>query len=978
MLTTKPLKQRKDKPAEAIAAYCQHCKASIEHKAGYYVNRPAPSRWMGTLSGELGFRGSVDARQLVNALEGRINGEDLSRNHDKRRYGHDLTFSAPKSVSLVALVAGDERLVEAHHEAMQEAIDFIEAEVAGARRGKQGQEGRDKSGIAAAVFDHEDSRTVNGKADPQLHSHAIVLNVSKNVDGKLQALDLDWGEEAVRMHIADAIYKNQLARLAQEAGYKIERTADGFELSGISCEEIEEFSKRKEQIDEALEASGLTREGSTSEQRDAANQRTRQSKSQLSQADQRWEWRQRAHEAGLDLDFMRRVAAERETGQAEDRTAEAVKAGARDIAERETVFRRDKARLGAMQAGIGHTDLAQVDKAVDDGEAGLIDCSPPHEGVGPAPARVYTTMHAVRREQHILRVAREGRGKEPALFAEAEVEAFIVEREAKQGFQYSQGQRAAVRMGLTSEDRYLNIVGAAGAGKTTAMEGVVQGARAQGYEILGIAPSTSAARELRSAGADDTRTIASFLMSKSPEGRNDKRIMIMDESGMVSAKDMQAVMDKVEKGGGRLLLVGDPRQLSPVEAGTPYKQLIDTQTVETAEIKEIKRQKNPRLLEMTTAFSEGRAEDAIGIATQEFTECVDPPAAKHDENGKPMPSTNERREAISRATVDAYLRRTAEERSKTLLLAATNDVRRRINSKVRERLVEAGDIHGPAIGIRAFDKVDMSSERAARAESYKPGHVIKLNEKRSKRWQDVEYRVVGTQDRKVILEDRQGKRRTWPPSKEGRTFAERQMQLAAGDQVVWREPQGKGKDRIVNGTVGTVESIDTERKKAKIRIHVDDRVVEIGADDGVALDAGWAMTVHLSQGKTVDRVIVSGEANRQSTAEAAYVAGSRERYGLQIVTEDPARLGKTWSKWAEHQSAITAARREQEQHVRDQLDALRQEAARQLGIEGDLDRQTEAELDTEPEQAAEADQTPAPSPGAREAQKPALRRRPRL
>jgi TrwC relaxase. len=135
MLNTKPLKAG---DAKKIVRYCRHRKPSPEAKHGYYSDRGAPSMWVGSLAVENGLVGSVDDQDFLNALEGRIAGSDLGKTRSDRRAGHDVTLSAPKSVSMMCLIGGDERIAIAHDNAVREALKFVEREVAKSRFGKNG------------------------------------------------------------------------------------------------------------------------------------------------------------------------------------------------------------------------------------------------------------------------------------------------------------------------------------------------------------------------------------------------------------------------------------------------------------------------------------------------------------------------------------------------------------------------------------------------------------------------------------------------------------------------------------------------------------------------------------------------------------------------------------------------------------------------------------------------------------------------
>ncbi len=935
MLSIKNLKSNSG-GAGAVARYCEH-RADSSHGVGYYSGDGAPSAWHGAGAAALGLSGPVDRDDLVRVLEGHLpDGTDLTtrgNRADDRRLGVDLTFSAPKSVSLQALAGGDERIMAAHDRAVRKALDLVEREVLTARRGKGGAAHEVTGSLVAATYRHEDSRPVNGHVDPQLHTHCIVANATRRADGTWAAMDLQFGEHSVLMHLADAHYKNELAREIQAMGYSIRRTGDGFELAHISDEQIARFSQRREQIDAALESRGLTRETSDARDRVLANLATREDKTQDDQSGQRWLWRQEARDAGIVLDHPPAG----DTITSPDLSHEAVKSGTRHLAERKTVFRRDALRLEALKAGMGNTDLDRVDRAIEAKAGGLLD----------AGGNTYTTRDALHREQEILSRARAGQGQARQLMTPEAAALHIEQREASQGFRYSDGQRQALKLGFTSTDTVTGIVGAAGAGKTTAMSGLIEAAHDRGLEVIGIAPSAKARNELESAGAEINRTVASFLARE--HDYNENRFVILDEAGMVGAKDMDALMRKLDQEGGRLVLVGDPRQLKAVEAGQPFAQLIETGAIAHATIDEIKRQVDPELRAIAQAFARGDAAGATAKAmayTIEAQITLDPAVAHaRDPNGNEKTTPQERRSGLARTTAEAYLSLSAEERAKTLVLSGTNTVRQQVNAQIRAGLQERGEVSRDEVRIPALDKAGLTREKATQAESYRAGMVVRLEAGKGRNRHATDYEVSRIDGNQVVLRALGGTEKAWNPAKEkaAGVYAPRNLTLAAGDQIIFKENQGRGDDRIVNGQTATIEHVDPDRDGGtQVLARLDDgREVTLDPRQNHRIDYGWCRTVHAAQGATVDHVIVAGEACRVATAETAYVACSRERKRLQIVTDNPQRLQQSWETWAEKQHALTAGR-ETSIPDRSQLQSLRAAAARELGRAGDLAQAREA------------------------------------
>jgi conjugative relaxase-like TrwC/TraI family protein len=1026
-------------------------------------------------------------------------GPDISsrggkRETDERRYATDLTFSAPKSVSIVALAGGDDRLLEAHDRAVRVALEYAEKHMLHARIGKAGFDSEFTGSMTAAVYRHETSRTVNGVADPQLHSHALVMNMTQRKDGTWASARLDFGKNNAKFQVLDSIYKAELARSIKEAGYQIDQTKDGFEIAGITREQIEGFSSRKAQIDAALEEHGLTRDTATARQRDGANLATREDKSQLSDVDQRYEWRERAREAGLDLPGLQEKA--RDAAKPDHRITadDAVKSAIHHLSERDTLFTETALLDESLKAGLGEVDYAEIRKAIEDRAGGLVAAGEVDRGEGKTEP-LFTTKAAIYREAEIMHRAKSGQGEAEAIikidekdegvvsdvsFTKREIEngkranagnragtgdkisgtekigtlsghrlrhlskcnldaneigenpellprdarahrsgdrdlrwsndrvsGIISDFEQNKGFRLGDGQKAAIALALTTKDRHIGIVGAAGAGKTTAMQVIVEQYRQAGYEVIGVAPSAAAAKELESAGCDDTRTLASSLLKKEKveEGQKPpKRLYVMDESGMVSAKDMDLFLKKVDAEGARSILVGDPLQLAAVEAGTPYAQMLDSKSIDHVKIDEIQRQKDPQLRKIAQAFAGGDAARGVELA-KPYMQQVRPQkedweAAKIKEAEQPkkeekfVPATEKmmelarakgyegsesfndvrkfldekayfvgitengdgkaplapkevRQEALARSAAEAYLRLSPEERDKTLLLAGTNATRQAINEKVREGLKSEGRINGDEVKIVALDKMDITREAATKAEMYVPKRadaqiIVKLTH-------DIKDKAGAVEAEKgsqwVVKENRNGVLTLEnfgsgekcelvidPAKVKVSAYETRDMQLSAGDQIMYRE---NDKNRgIINGQQARVIAVDKETGNVIAETKTGEQI-SINPSRAEVMDYSYARTVHSSQGATVERAIVVGESSSVATAEAAYVACSREKTGLQIITDDAERLSKSWSKFAERQSALDATRTQAPENYTE-LQSVRQEADREAGNVGDL------------------------------------------
>lgn len=282
------------KVTKAIDSYYQ------EEKDDYYTREKQPSEWYGALAADLELNGSVEKTDFTQMLDGHHKDKVLRDSSSKKksandRLGMDLTFNAPKSVSIQALVAGDSRLIEAHHEAVKESLAMIEGNAQARKKVAGKTRVENTNNIAVAMFRHDTNRN----NDPHLHTHSVVLNITKRGDGAYRALHND--ELVKKIPEASQAYQTNLAKKCKELGYDVRLNDNGtFDLAHISREQITQFSTRSKQIEEALAKRGLTRESASKEERQMANFTTKQHKRKI---DKNWiqdKWVQAARRMGIE------------------------------------------------------------------------------------------------------------------------------------------------------------------------------------------------------------------------------------------------------------------------------------------------------------------------------------------------------------------------------------------------------------------------------------------------------------------------------------------------------------------------------------------------------------------------------------------------------------------------------------------------------------------------------------------------------
>jgi len=297
--------------------------ASAGSAAGYYSNSDnyyflgnLQSLWLGDGAKELGLEGNVRGEDLTAVLEGRLPdgsrlGREINGNH-VHRPGHDLTFSAPKSVSILGLIGGDKEMVEAHNHAVRVAAGYVEKLIS-ARNTKDGVTSIVHTGkMVAAAFTHDTSRNL----DPQLHTHLVIANMTED-DGKWKALATDYIHNAgfietvMKMQVTlGKIYRSALRQRVEDLGHEVEEVGKHgmWEIKGVPEDVREEFSSRGREIEGAIGAEATLRS------RDVAAKDTRQAKVDPSRLRLMERWLGQMKEKGFDLKAYQESVVPRESG----------------------------------------------------------------------------------------------------------------------------------------------------------------------------------------------------------------------------------------------------------------------------------------------------------------------------------------------------------------------------------------------------------------------------------------------------------------------------------------------------------------------------------------------------------------------------------------------------------------------------------------------------------------------------------------
>lgn len=869
----------------------------------YYVgDAKAPSVWHGRGAARLGLRGEVDPDTFADMLHGKLpEGTVLGTVRDgerKHRPGWDLTCSAPKSLSVAALVAGDRRLLDAHDRAVRVALDYAErhAAVTRIRHGKTVE--RVATGqFAIATFPHFTARETEELPDPQIHTHCVILNATCDDGGTWRSAETQ-PLYALQMAVG-AVYHQQLAAEVQRLGYAVTITGENglFQLDAITPELQQVFSNRSRQIEAALNARGDTRASATAAEKAVVALDTRAPKEAVDHQQLTAAWRERAHALGFTEHVRRALVAEAEGRAAETspgtrarmRVADqAVAWATAHIGERDAVFAAAALEREAGGHAFGKAFPSDIVAAIARAERTqdiVIRAAP-----GMARGVVgFTTREAIATEERMLGLERAGRGTLDPLCDDDTARYILAKAEAaseKMGHTWTEGQRAATKALLTSTNSVAGVQGSAGTAKTTTVLRVyAEAARTRGHTVRALAPTATAAEELARAIGAEPMTVK-LMLTVSPATSCDSpkpAIWFVDEASMSGARDTEALLAQAQDQGARVVLVGDVKQLGSVAAGRAFGQLQDA-GMETHKLAEIVRQSNPDTRRAVEALLARDAETAF--------------AALDDGGGEVIRHADDdvRRARIARD----FARLSREERARTLVLDPTREGRQALTDAIRAELVRDGTLGTRAMTVTVLESLGLTEAQRTCAASYRPDTIVvfrKGGEDGTPR-RSTGYRVasVDVEAGTVHLLAPEGQALTWSPGDgsgaEADAFAAVEQELRTGDRIQFTRNNYSAKR--LNGRTAEVLAIDTDKGHVMVGMKGGKRqTLDMANIADRHIRPAWVQTIHAAQGATCDRVMAHLESFRRNVdANLAYVAVSRARKHAAIYTDDRERLAR--------------------------------------------------------------------------------------
>lgn len=650
-----------------------------------------------TMSGE---KARSEATGRVGWRVRRADVNAYAENHKpaKRRPGFDLTLRPPKSVSVLwALADPDRRTVirQAHREAVDEVVRYYEIQATMARHcGERTQ----TAGVVAAAFDHRTSRA----GDPLLHTHVVVANLTVTVNDDWRALD---GRLLYHHSLSGGyLYQAHLRHLLSDRlGLEWEPVDKGLaDIVGVPTEVIDEFSQRRNEIDEMLAESGYT----SARARQTATLATRRPKDHdIGPETLAAQWQERADAIGFDRSaveacFDRTPPTVRRQPPDVDRLMARL-AGPYGLTERASTFtRRDVVQRIASELVTARaieverladrfiaSKLAVLLVAPHSGRDSDVVIGAGHRRIRTGGTALFSTPELVHIETELMRWATEERR------SHSMASSTVVDRALSGHPELSDEQASMVRSVCASTAAVQPVVGRPGSGKTHAAAVCVEALTASGIPVVGCAVSATAAAELEASTALRDRTgrpastIASLLIDLEQRGDHLARgtVLLVDEASMAGTRDLARLAGHVRSAGGSITLIGDPDQHDSVDVGGVFRSLASRDTG-VVHLTDNQRQLDPEDRAAIDEYRRGEIADALD---------------RYDRSGRLT------RAASAPETFDALVRDWWADRqagSDSPMLIGTNAARRALNVRARMLLKSQGRLTGApmVVGDREF------------------------------------------------------------------------------------------------------------------------------------------------------------------------------------------------------------------------------------------------------------------------------------
>ncbi len=896
--------------------------------------------WGGKGAAALGLSGEVKAAELRATLAGinpapeglalskleALMRDGLTEEEAEKQAPHapgwDETFSAPKGFSLVDLVAGDDRFLAVHLEAVAKSLEYVEQHLSVYR--ERNPDGSREEIVAGELTFAQVTHALSRELDPQRHTHALVQNFVPNEDGEYRALETK--DIYKYSQLIGRIYQNYAREGVQALGFDTVSRPDGtFDIAGISEAQKQAFSKRTAILEDKFESAAADRGGPISgEEKQFHRQANRPEKGEGDLAVLLPGWQREACESGIDFAGIRERADEKlkngdrgrmlepeVEGKAsklisklwgaldqEEQKFRSAK-GAVEYAielneERTAVFRSHDVLDAALLASRNAFPLADYEKAIASfREKGILIDADRSINAG------LTTAKALAYEAEIVAAAKANLGTIDLLLNPDHVEA----RLTPEGLEMigaskvpTPAQHQVITSILTSTNGVDVLQGHPGVGKTTMFQIVgraVDNLSDGQTQLKGLGPSHMAIQAMNSEAGVPARTVSSFIgtFERAVDSHNLEALkaeygghwVVVDEASMLSNKAMAKILGaKAALGIEKLIISGDQRQLSSPEAGAPHR-LLQIKLDNTIEATEILRQENPTLRKVIYDLAEGRTDEALKTLRPAIHETGLSDGLSLAQKG---------------IVVWQSLRRDGMDDPKVIV--ATNAMRHVMNTLVRTELVREGSVDAKSYVQDVYVPKTVGAEQLRHIDTYSIGQSMVFfgASKELSVKKDASYQVVGLDraNNRVLARGEGGKTLTFRPDAVHKhdklpyaIYDREKIEVAAGDRLYWKTNDPTRE--IINNKL--FEVLENCGSYLRIR-HENGKEATVSRADPILRHTtyAYALTAHGAQGMTHSHGIsvFSAKSGELTNASMKLVMASRFSQDYRLVTDNVALL----------------------------------------------------------------------------------------
>lgn len=898
----------------------------------YEVDSLGDPYWFGKAAETLGLIGKVSASDFEKMYDGKLpDGTVLGRGaigEREHRSGWDMTFSAPKSVSVMALAGRDKRLIGAVHEAAKEAVTWMEKRAAYSRFGESGKViARPTGNLAVAMFMHDLTR----EQEPGLHVHAVAMNATQGPNGKWRSLESRFFYDLSKE--GGLRFQQSLALLVRQLGYELDvnTTKGTFELSVVPKGLRDAFSTRSQQIIGKLAEVGLTRETATPQQRQAAAISTRRPKEQeVDRVAKAKTWRQTLRDHGIgigghtgDTTPQNDESLKVQRAEPNEAALEAVRLAAQVLAERQIVFSHTKLIDRAAIYATGQADRHALRGAVEKLEKEWFLQAREMEQFDRVEGRHinvqgWTTTDAIQVEKDLIDTERAGRG------ARSRIHPFPVanrmaDQAASIGTHWEYNHSLVLLGLLTTENRVVALDGSLErASNRQVVLSYVDHARERGLDVRIMAPSSVGAAAVGALLKQPATTIASQLLARTPQAPQKRgrltsykvpglprvrlpapkspepkpQVWLVTDTAQLRPTTARDLMNAAKKQNARVILMNEDRGGNNttsrsiqnwLEAGMTHFQLPGHQGQDRNEIH-------------LAVAALARGEPALAL---EHFEKAGGRVVSIDASSRSIvdqkAALQQRRDYIA----DRYVSLDDEQRANTRVLDLTNKGKEALNAEIRQRLADKGELSGPTLKAEILIAKPLTATERTIAISYQAGDVIRFG---SAHGQTADRQAIGRGDYFVIqdvqvsagivmLEADDGRKVAWTPAEWGAARASvyrtGERDLAAGDQIIWTR-----KDATIGVTAQQRESVvNVHPESGMVSVDRNGQLIDIDVTKAKHFEHAYADTV--GKGLPAEQVIAHLPTDNVELAnlKALTDVALRSRQ-LTIVTENRERLAQ--------------------------------------------------------------------------------------